>query len=141
MGFLADIKAEINSLAPGRRDLRNLGLIFLVALGLIGAFLLWTHRPAGWYLLGLAAVFGLWGLTWPAGLRPVHRAWMTLAVALGFIVSRVLLSLIFYLVVTPVGLVLRLLGKDVLDMKLKDRPSYWRYRDEAYDPKRTEKMY
>ena len=66
---------------------------------------------------------------------------MTLAIILGFFVSRLLLSVIFYFVVTPIGLIMRMIGKDLLDLKLKDRDSYWHVRDDEYDPKRTEKMY
>jgi hypothetical protein len=66
---------------------------------------------------------------------------MSLAVVLGFFVSRFLLAVIFYLVVTPIGLIMRLSGKDLLDMKLKDRDSYWHVRTGEYNPQRTEKMY
>ena len=141
MSFLSEITEEIKALSPQKRDLRNLGLVFLVALGLIGAILLWKGRPSGPYWTGAGVLFGLWGLAWPAGLKPVYKVWMAFAVILGYFVSRILLSAIFYLVVTPIGLVMRLLGKDLLDRKLKDRDSYWHVRDDEYDPKRTEKMY
>ena len=141
MSFLSEITEEIKALSPQKKDLRNLGLVFLVALGLIGAFLLWKGRPSGPYWIGAGVLFGLWGLAWPAGLKPVYKVWMAFAVILGYFVSRILLSAIFYLVVTPIGLVMRLLGKDLLDRKLKDRDSYWHVRDDEYDPKRTEKMY
>ncbi len=141
MSFLIEIKDEVKALSPEKRDLRNLGLVFLVALGVIGGIVWWRGGPSGPYWIGAGLVFGLWGLVWPAGLKPVYRVWMTLAVILGYFVSRILLSLIYYLVVTPIGLIMRLIGKDLLDLKLKDRESYWHVRDEEYDPKQTEKMY
>ena len=141
MSFSSEIIEEIRALAPKRKDLRNLGLVFLVALSIIGGLLLWKERVSGPYWIGAGLLFGLWGLVWPAGLKPVYKVWMSLAVILGFFVSRILLSLIFYLVVTPIGLIMRLWGKDLLDMKLKDRDSYWHVRSEEYDPRRTEKMY
>ena len=141
MSFSSEIIEEIRALAPKRKDLRNLGLVFLVALSIIGGLLLWKERVSGPYWIGAGLLFGLWGLVWPAGLKPVYKVWMGLAVILGFFVSRILLSLIFYLVVTPIGLIMRLWGKDLLDMKLKDRDSYWHVRSEEYDPRRTEKMY
>lgn len=141
MGFISEIGTEIKALNPKKRDLRNLGLVFLVALGLIGAFVWWKGRPAGPWLVGLGLVFGAWGLIWPAGLKPVYKAWMSLAVVLGWFMSRLLLGVVFYLAVTPIGLIMRLVGKDVLDLKMRDRDSYWHLRDEEYEPVRTEKMY
>ena len=141
MGFISDISYEIRELKPERRDLLNLGLVFLVALGLIGAFVWWRGKPAGPWLVGLGIVFGAWGLIWPAGLKPVYKVWMSLAAILGWFMSRLLLGLVFYLAVTPIGWIMRLVGKDVLDLKMKDRASYWHLRDEEYDPVRTEKMY
>ncbi len=142
MSFLSDIAADIRNLSPTARDLRKLGLSFLIVLGLIGAFLTWRGRPAGLWLLGLGIFFGLWGLAWPHSLGPVYRAWMSLAVILGAFVSRILLTIIFYLVVTPIGVAARLLGKDFLDLKLRDRETYWRLRRQGeYDPRRSEKMY
>ena len=141
MSFLAEIREEVKALSPKKKDLRNLGLVFLVALAVIGGIVLWKGGSSGPYWIGAGVLFGLWGLVWPAGLKPVYRVWMTLAVILGYFVSRILLSVIYYLVVTPIGLIMRLIGKDLLDLKLKDRDSYWHVRDDEYDPKRTEKMY
>ena len=142
MGFRDEIVAEIKALRPGPKELRNLGLVFLGAFGLIGGFLWWRDSAAWPWLLALAGLFGLWGLVWPAGLKPVYKIWLSLAIVLGFFVSRILLTLLFYLVITPIGLVMRLLGKDLLDKKIGDRDSYWHLRGgEPYDPKRSEKMY
>ncbi len=141
MSFLTEVAEEIKDLSPGKKDLRNLGLVFLVAFIVIGGIVFWKGGSSGPYWIGAGVIFGLWGLAWPGGLKPVYKVWMTLAVILGFFMSRFLLSVVFYLAVTPIGLIMRLLGKDLLDMKLKDRDSYWHVRDDEYDPKRTEKMY
>ena len=70
-------------------------------------------------LLALGAVF-------PKGLRYAYVAWMCLAIVLGFIVSTAILTLFFILVITPIGLTARLLGKDFLRLKLDGREStYW----------------
>lgn len=142
MSFFDEIKEEIEALRPQKKDLRNLGLVFLVALGLIGGFMIWRHRPWGPYLLGLGVFLGLWGLIWPAGLKPIHRAWLSLAIVMGAVVSRLLLTVLFYVTITPIGLIMRLLGKDLLDLKRDARVSYWKLcPDEEYDPVSTEKMY
>ena len=84
-------------------------------------WLLWPGVP----LVVLGAVL-------PRSLKWVYVAWMTLAMVLGAIVSTILLVLLFYLVVTPIGLIARLAGKDFLSRKLDSKASsYWILRDIA----------
>lgn len=142
MGFLKDVKEELSHLDPQRKDLRNLGIVFLVALGIIGGLAWWGGRAWGPYGVGVGLLFGVWGFVWPAGLKPIYRVWMTLALVLGWFVSRLLLSILYFLVLTPTGLMLKLFGKDLLDRKMGDRDSYWHIRpDEEYDPQISERMY
>ena len=128
MAFFPEIKGQIRNLQPTRKDLRNLGLVFFIALGIIGSLLWWKGRPSAPWLWTAALALGTWGLVWPRGLRPLYRLWMGLAVVLNYFVSRLILTLLYYLVITPIGLGLRLLGRDPLDRKLKDRSSYWQVR-------------
>jgi len=140
--FIKEILNEVNLMRPGRRDLRQTALVLLGGFGLIGGILWWRGREIGPWLLALGALLGFWGLVWPGGFRIVHRLWMGLAFFLGFFVQRIILTLLFYLTVTPLSLVMRCLGKDFLDLKMNDRNSYWHHReDRPYDPKSTEKMY
>jgi len=120
------IREEIRELKTGIRELRNFGLLVgavLVALGLLFLLRGKARYPyflaPGMLLLALGAVF-------PKGLRYAYVAWMCLAIVLGFIVSTVILALFFILVITPIGLAARLLGKDFLRLKLDRREStYW----------------
>jgi hypothetical protein len=68
---------------------------------------------------------------------------MGLAVVLGYFMSRIILSLVFYLVVTPIGLLLKISGKDILNQKWNTKAdSYWRKRDtKPADKKQYEKLY
>ena len=62
----------------------------------------------------------------PVVVKPLFYAWMTMALALGFVMTRVLLTIFFFLVLTPVALIFRLIGRDALHRKLdRDAPSYW----------------
>lgn len=100
---------------------------------LVGAVLLgiaaWNiYRGRSWAV----AVFGaagaalvLAGLLLPAVARAFHVAWMRLAAALGHVNSRVLLTLMYYLAVTPYGLVSRLAGRDPLRRRAPRGESYW----------------
>ena len=79
----------------------------------------------------------------PVILKPVYRVWMTLAVVMGFIMTRVILSVVYYLVMTPIGLAMRLFGKDPMHRRIDpEASSYWiekSYDDES--PERLEKYY
>jgi len=108
------------------RELRLFALVMTGGLGVLGALLLWRDRPAWPYVLGLAALFLLLGLVAPTLLRPLERAWMKLAHVLGTIMTFVVLTLTYYLVLTPLGLLMRVFGKRPLDLPFEpDRPSYW----------------
>ena len=114
------------------RDLRKFGLlvggVFCVLAQLF--FLPKWHKPWFWWLLVLGVPLVLIGAILPRGLKWIYVGWMTLAMLLGAIVSTVLLTLLFYLMVTPLGLVARMVGKDFLRQKLEPRAtSYWIIRD------------
>jgi len=84
---------------------------------------------AGRPLTALALLFLLVSIFGPSLLRFVHRPWMILARFLGAITSGILLTVFFFLIVTPLGLLQRLFGKQPLDLRFKDNePSYWRAR-------------
>ena len=93
-------------------------------------------------LLAGALVCGL-ALLWPAPLQPLQRAAFYLAQALGWLNTRILLGIVFYLVFTPMAGLLRLLGKDLMERTWRpERPSYWQDRsEEDYDPSQDEKQF
>jgi hypothetical protein len=107
-------------------DLRRFGLVMAAPLALIGGFLLWRSRPAAPWVLGMGAVFLVLGLAAPGVLRPVERGWMAFAMKVSIVSTFVLLGLSYFLIVTPIAIVLRLLGKDRLSLKPDPaRASYW----------------
>ncbi len=109
-----------------RKELRRFGLSFGCAFGIIGALLLWRGKPAGPWVFGIAATVAFLGLVAPQILRPMEKVLATLLRVVMAVITYVVLFLAFYLIVTPMGLLLRLMGKDLLEMKLpSDEPSYW----------------
>ena len=109
-----------------KKELRKFGLVMTVPLALIGGYLWWKGRGAYPYVLGAATFFLLSGLLVPQLLRPIEKVWMKFAEIMGAIMTRVILSVAFYLMITPLGLVLRLMGKDLLHLRFeKDCESYW----------------
>jgi hypothetical protein len=112
------------------RDLRKFGLMVGGVFILLALFFLWRHKPWWRWLLVVGMPLILGGLILPRGLRWVYVGWMTLAMALGAVVSTLLLTLLFYFVVTPLALLARLMGKDFLARRLhRGAGSYWIARD------------
>ena len=98
----------MSSSSTSDKELRNFGLVMAAAFGLIAIF----KRPEIWGTI--AVTFLLLGLLATRVLAPVHRVWMKLAEALGWINTRIILVIVYYLVVTPIGLLMRLFGKSTL---------------------------
>ena len=108
------------------RELRRFGAVMAAASLILAALLLWRHRPAWPYLAVAAAIFAALGLAAPRALRPIERGWMALAGWLSVATTFVLLVLAFFLVVTPIGVVRRLLQRDPLGLTLdRGAASYW----------------
>ena len=113
---------------PDRKTLVTFGLLVggLVA-ALFGLLFPWLRgRPFPAWPWGLGAVLALWALGAPALLAPVYRAWMAVGAALGWINTRVLLGAVFYLVVTPIGAVMRMTGRDPLRRAFDPRAGTYR---------------
>jgi membrane protease YdiL (CAAX protease family) len=126
------ILQEIRELPAEPRDVRKfsltVGIAFVVlwaALAFAFPYLLGKGRdlPILWQIgVGLAVL----GSLAPVVVKPLFYAWMTLALALGWVMTRVLLTVFFFLVLTPVALIFRLIGRDALHRKLdRGAPSYW----------------
>jgi hypothetical protein len=106
----------------------------------------WIYRnkfiAAASVLLVLGGLLMLLGFLWPRALVVPNKAWMLLAEGLSFVTTRVILALVFYLVVTPIGITKRLTGWDPLDRRSARRESYWKpYPERQLNPRHYEKMY
>jgi Saxitoxin biosynthesis operon protein SxtJ len=126
------IRDEIKELDTSPRNLRKFGLVVGGVFGLLAVWFWWRGKAFYPYVLIPGVSLILSGSIWPEILKHVYVIWMSLALVLGFIVSTALLTVLFYLVVTPVGLVARLCGKDFLSRKLDPTAtSYWIARDRS----------
>jgi hypothetical protein len=121
---------EIKNIIGDKSDWKKFGITMGVILTIIGCYMLWKKNNYYEYSLFLAVVFFMTGLMLPSLLKPVYKAWMALSVVMGFIMTRVIMVIIFYLIVTPIGLIASLTGKEFLDMKIdKSAKSYWIVRE------------
>jgi hypothetical protein len=134
---------EIKKIESNPRKLREFGFVVGGVLSALGIFLWWRGRGAYPYFLLPGVVLVVTGAISPIVLKPLQKAWMTLALLMGWVMTRVLLSTLFYLAITPIGLILRLTGKDLLDQKLEpQKQSYWKIRPQIpRGPADYEKQY
>jgi hypothetical protein len=124
-----NIREDLKQLKTGAAELRKFGLVVGGVFAAIGLFFLWRQKGFFPYFLWPGAVLMVWGVVWARGLKWVYLVWMGLAFVLGFIMAHVILTLLFYLLLTPIGLLARLTGKDFLSLKLdRTAQSYWRPR-------------
>lgn len=119
---------------PDERTLRKFGISMLILCSCFSLVFIWkNHVVVATTFLGLAAYCGITLFVFKRALRPVYGFWMAIAWLLGKIISPLVLSIIYYGVITPTGLVLRLFGHDKLQLKKPEGSSYWHV-----IPKRTE---
>ena len=113
--------------AEGRKFAFTVGIAFAV----LGTLSWWRgHQTPPYILGGLAAALILAGLLVPGHLGPVNRAWMGLAHAISKVTTPIFMGVVFFLVIAPVGLVMRLFGRNPMRHAAVDQ-SYWARRSEA----------
>ncbi len=122
------ILTEIKNIKSTRKDLRNFGMLVGGVLLVLGAILFWYGKGSAPYILGAGGVLFACGVIFPTILTPLQKVWMALAVVMGFIMTRVILTILFFIVITPLGVGFRLAGKRPLDIKIdRSAKSYWHY--------------
>jgi hypothetical protein len=112
---------------PSRKTLRQFAGLWLLVFGSIGSWHLLAEQRAlsGGVLLALAFGLGVPGLIRPRLLRPLFVGWMIAVFPVGWLVSRLVLGVLFYGVFSPLGLWFRLRGRDVLRRRRRGAASYW----------------
>ena len=104
---------------------RSFGIVFFVVFLLIALYpLIYNGEIRLWSLL-ISFIFLILGLLNSKVLTPLNKIWFKFGILLGKIVSPIILGVIFFFVVTPIGLIMRILGKDLLNLKFNANKSYW----------------
>ena len=123
---------------------REFGLIVGGMLLLLSAW--WTYRgkfhSVTQIFLPLGALLVLLGVVWPRILYYPNKAWMTLAEGLSYVSTRIILAFVYFVVLTPIGVIKRMTGWDPLSRRAPSRESYWQpYSERQRDPRHYEKMF
>ncbi len=113
---MADVKIGSN---------RSFGIVFFVVFLLISIYPLINDESIRIWSLIVSLIFLSLGILNSNILSPLNKLWFKFGIFLGKIISPVVMGIIFFLVVTPIGLIMRLLGKDVLNLRYNDYKSYW----------------
>tara|TARA_B100000073_G_C23624645_1_gene529994 strand:- start:85 stop:495 length:411 start_codon:yes stop_codon:yes gene_type:complete len=128
---------EIKNIKTDKKSIRSFGVTIGIILLAI-AITLFAKNNLFLKSLGIiSSVFLILGIIAPIMLKPFYLIWMIFAMILGWIMTRVILSLIFYFIVTPIGIIARLLGEDFLALKKVSSNSYWNIRDSVEELKQN----
>ena len=109
---------------------RSFGLVFFVVFLIVGLWPLKSGEDIRIWSLALSIIFFSLGILNSKLLTPLNKLWFKFGILLGSIVSPIVMGIVYFLVVTPIGLFMRLLGKDLLKKdKVKSASTYWTKRD------------
>ncbi len=109
---------------------RSFGIVFAVIFAVIGLIPLFGVGMPRWWAIAVAVVFLVAAFTAPKVLAPLNRLWMRFGLLLHKIVNPLIMALLFFLVVTPIALLMRICGKRPLHLETEpNAPTYWILRD------------
>lgn len=120
---------------PIRQHVREFAYIFVIIALVYGTYQLYTQSTGSHFFwsVAVAAVLFFLGDFAPIILYPVWKVWMAIATALGFIVTSIVLTIMWLGVFMPLALILKIVGKKVMDLSFdRSRASYWNDRNEKY---------
>ena len=104
---------------------KNFGIVFFIVFLIISLYPILNDGSLRLWSLIISIIFLILGLMNSKILLPLNRLWFKLGIILGKIISPIVMGIIFFFVVTPIGYLMRLFKKDVLNLKFNDNKSYW----------------
>jgi cytochrome b subunit of formate dehydrogenase len=139
--FVEELKKIIQ--ISNKRELRKFGFTMGIIIIIIAVILLFTLSDLGIYFIISGIILFFLTIFSPILLKPLFLIWMSLAMIIGYIMTRVILSLIYILIFTPIGIVIRLLRKDPLQEKFHpDAKTYWIPKEKnEFSPENAERQF
>ena len=104
---------------------RSFGLLFFLVFLVLALWPLTKNGGLNFYLLFISFIFLILGLLNSKILSPLNKSWIKLGEILGRIIAPVVMAIIYFLILTPISLLVRVFGKDLIGMKFKQTDTYW----------------
>ncbi len=104
---------------------KSFGIVFFIVFLLIALYPLINNDDLRIWSLIIAIIFLILGLINSKVLTPLNKLWFKFGLLLGKVISPIIMGIIFFLVVTPTALIMRIIGKDLLNLKFNNKKSYW----------------
>ena len=104
---------------------KSFGIVFFIVFLLIAIYPLINNGELRIWSLVVSIIFLILGLINSKVLTPLNKLWFKFGLLLGKVVSPLIMGIIFFLVVTPTALIMRIIGKDLLNLKFNNKKSYW----------------
>jgi hypothetical protein len=140
---MKEIFAEIKRIKESPADLKKFGLTIGIVILLIAALLFWLGKSVYpfWGIIGLILILA--SLLFPGILKPFNKIWMSLAIILGWIMTRVILSVLFYFALTSLRFIAMIFNKRFLNLKIDhSADTYWEKREKKpFDPSTYERQF
>ncbi|WP_337873451.1 hypothetical protein [Ignavibacterium sp.] len=130
------LKEEFKHIDSTDKAVKKTGVTVGIVLIVISFILWWLDKNSFIYFSAIGGIFIIFSYIALPLLRPFHKLWIGLSLVLGFIMSRVILTLLFYFVVTPIGLLAKLVGKKFMPLGFdKNAKTYWEKREKTITEK------
>ena len=104
---------------------RNFGIVFFVVFFLIGVWPILKEGELRYWSIIVSLIFLILGLFKSKLLTPLNKLWYKFGILLGNFIAPIIMGFVYFLVVTPIGILMRLLGKDLINLKLNKKKTYW----------------
>ena len=110
---------------------RNFGIVFSVVFLIISLWPLLSQNDVRIWSLVISGIFLILGLINSKLLLPLNKIWFKFGILLGNFIAPIVMGIVYFMVVTPTGLIMRLLGKDLLNLKRNNKHTYWIEKDNS----------
>ena len=105
---------------------KSFGLLFFVVFLIIGLWPLKNGESLNFYFITVSVVFLILGLLNSKLLSPLNKSWIKLGEILGIIIAPIVMALVYFVILTPISIIVRVFGKDLLGLKFfKEKDTYW----------------
>lgn len=149
MSIISDVLTDLRKLDQGPSVMRKFGLVLGIVLFLLSAMLCFKHRNDTFLTPGIISFWVGGGLSFllafiaPSVLKPLNTVMVFLGMIIGWVMTRIILSFLFFLVFLPTGIVMRLIGRDSMNRKLNPgQDTYWIKRpDVPFDPRQCRRLF